>query len=106
MWDVKKQNCIATLEGDSIILSPDGTLLDSNVLKDIKLWNIAKQKCIATLEGHSKHVQTVGYSPYGVLLASGCSYTVKLWYSGLDLVRGENWIIKAIKRRKEMERNI
>ena len=77
---------IAILEGhthqvQSVVFSPDGTLLASGSGDDtVKLWNVATKRNIATLSGHSGSVTSVSFSPDGTLLVSGArDATVRLW---------------------------
>ena len=92
LWDVMRQNEIATLEGHtgvlSVSFSPDGTTLASgSYYGTVILWDVMRKANIATLEGHTDVVSSVSFSPDGTILASG-SYdgTVILW----DVMRKAN----------------
>ena len=93
LWDVMRQNEIATLEGHtsgvmSVSFSPDGTILASGSRDGtVILWDVMRKANIATLEGHTDAVNSVSFSPDGTILASGSwDGIVKLW----DVMRKAN----------------
>ena len=86
LWDVATGRELMTLQGhvdlvDSIMFSPDGTLLASGSWDEtIKLWQVVDGREIATLSGHADDVNDVAFNPDGMLLASGGQdKTIKLW---------------------------
>ena len=91
LWDVMRQNVIATLKGHTssiVSFSPDGTTLASGFRQGIvTLWDVMRKANIATLEGHTDAVNSVSFSPDGTILASGSlDSTVILW----DVMRKAN----------------
>ena len=93
LWDVATQTRIATLSENeritSVAFSLDGTLASAGHSEVIDLWDVATHEQIATLEGHSLErysgvVNTVAFSPDGIILASGGlpDGTVGLWDVG------------------------
>ena len=93
LWDVKTRNEIASLEGMApVALSPNGSVLASGAVNHtITLWDVRAHKVIAILEGHTAQINSVAFSPDGMLLASGSGRfdsddkTVRLW----DVARRE-----------------
>ena len=100
LWDVTRQNEIATLGGhafdvSSVSFSPDGTILASASWDNTKLWDVMRKANIATLVKFTDHtgvvstvvVMSVSFSPDGTILASGYrDGTVILW----DVMRKAN----------------
>ena len=78
LWDISTGRDIVTLEGHTVVFSPDGTILVSAGEDAVKLWDVATRRIITTLEHHG--VYSIMFSPDGMLLASRSGDgTVLLW---------------------------
>jgi len=86
VWDLKTNQCTATLEGHSgyvlsVALTPDGsTAVSGSDDNTVKVWDLKSSKNTATLEGHSSGVLSVALTADGVTAVSGSDdNTVKVW---------------------------
>ena len=106
IWNLRNDTVI-TLKGhlgaiNSVVFSPDGSLLASGGENHIKLWNVHRQKNIATFEHilgaglGASPVLVVAFSPDGQLLASAGYLGVKLWNvanrTEVATLQHDNWI--------------
>jgi WD40 repeat protein len=67
-----------SIDSDAVF-SPDGSILAGVCGEEIILWKYAEGKLI-TLRGHTKEVDSIAFSPDGLLLASGSwDATVRFW---------------------------
>ena len=87
LWDISRQQNIATLEHitdrtrfqvKAVAFSPDGKLL-ATAGRHVKLWEVSNQSEIAMFQ-HNGYVWALAFSPDGQLLAAGDDAgTVKIW---------------------------
>ena len=75
---------------------------------DRTLWDVATRTEIATLEGHTSTVESVSFSPDGIVLASGSQdATVRLWNvtTGRNIATlgggGRGWVRCVLTRRQD-----
>ena len=77
MWCTKTWKSIRmlnTVEVESLVFSPDGTLIAIGGARDeptIQICSVGTGQHVAELSGHTSGVQSVAFSPDGSLLASG-----------------------------------
>jgi WD40 repeat protein/transcriptional regulator with XRE-family HTH domain len=86
LWDLRRKECLKTLQGHSnwivsVAWSPDGKILASSSQdQTIRLWDINTGTCLKTLLGHQNVVWSVAWDPDGKTLASGSEdQSIRLW---------------------------
>ena len=86
--DASTGRSLLTLEGytesnpslRSISFSPDGALLASASLGEIRLWDVATRTSAGTLGEHDGELRSVAFSPDGTALASAADdRTIRIW---------------------------
>jgi WD40 repeat protein len=85
LWCPKTWQLVATLdtgEIESLAFSYDGTRLavGGKSSSKVQLWDVETEQRIADFSGHKSHIESVTFSPDGLLLASGeFDGTIYLW---------------------------
>ena len=86
--DASTGRSLLTLEGytesnpslRSISFSPDGALLASASVREIRLWDVATRTSAGTLGEHDGELRSVAFSPDGTALASAADdRTIRIW---------------------------
>lgn len=85
IWDLKTQQCITSLQGNStgviaLDLSSDGRYLAQGLGINIAVWDTEADNIISTLKGHFGGISSVKFSPDGkYLVSAGSDCTIRIW---------------------------
>jgi WD40 repeat protein/serine/threonine protein kinase len=84
-------------EGQSVALSPDGTLIATGEAGGIlRLWSMEQGRELRTLDGHSADITQVRFLSNGRLLSASTDKTVRLWDVGSGKLLGTAWHIAPV----------
>ena len=104
-WDIKKNQCLMTLNGHTDLVWSMEKVSKSQVLtgsedKHIKLWDLDKGVCLKTFRGHTTSVSSLKMLTESTF-ASGASGDIKIWHLGatkcLQTLKGHNSFVKSFE---------